>query len=136
VRDDRGVPLAVIELNSDITERKHAERELRVAEQRFRGLLESAPDAIVIADEGGSIVLVNARAAELFGYSRDELLGEPVETVLPRALGPRHLPRHDGVIAEPRVQAMGEGLDLRARRKVGTEFAAEISVSPMRTEGG
>lgn len=136
VHDDRGDPLAVIELNSDITERKHAERELRVAEQRFRGLLESAPDAIVIVDEAGSIVLVNARAEELFGYSRDELLGEPVEIVLPKALGPRQLPRRGGVIAEPRVQAMGEGLDLRARRKDGTEFAAEISVSPVRTESG
>ena len=136
VRDDRGDPLAVIELNSDITERKHAERELRVAEQRFRGLLESAPDAIVIVDQDGTIVLVNARAEELFGYSREELVGETVEILLPKALGPRHLTHREGFIAEPRVRAMGEGLDLRARRQDGTEFAAEISLSPMRTESG
>jgi PAS domain S-box-containing protein len=136
VRDDRGEPLAVIELNSDITERKHAERELRVAEQRFRGLLESAPDAIVIVDEGGTIVLVNARAEQLFGYSREELVGKPVEILLPKALGPRHLTHREGFIAEPRARAMGEGLDLRARRKDGSEFAAEISLSPMRTESG
>jgi PAS domain S-box-containing protein len=136
VRDERGDPLAVIELNSDITERKEAERELRVAEQRFRGLLESAPDAIVIVDGGGTIVLVNERAEELFGYSREELIGEPVEILLPKALGPRHRTHREGFIAEPRVRAMGEGLDLRARRKDGTEFAAEISLSPMRTESG
>lgn len=136
VRNDRGEPLAVIELNSDITERKHAERELRIAEQRFRGLLESAPDAIVILDEGGTIVLVNARAAELFGYSRQELMGAPVEILLPKALGPRHLTHREGYMAEPRARAMGEGLDLRARRKDGTEFAAEISLSPVRTESG
>jgi PAS domain S-box-containing protein len=136
VRDDRGEALAVIELNSDITERKDAERELRVAEQRFRGLLESAPDAIVIVDESGAIVLVNERAEQLFGYSRGELIGEPVEILLPKALGPRHLTHREGFIAEPRARAMGEGLDLRARRKDGTEFAAEISLSPMRTESG
>ncbi len=136
VRDDRGDPLAVIELNSDITERKHAERELRVAEQRFRGLLESAPDAIVIVDEGGVIALVNARAEELFGYSREEIVGQRVEILLPKALGPAHLMHREGFMAEPRARAMGEGLDLRARRKDGTEFAAEISLSPVRTESG
>jgi PAS domain S-box-containing protein len=136
VRDDRGHPHAVIELNSDITERKHAERELRVAEQRFRGLLESAPDALVIVDESGAIVLVNARTEQLFGYSREELVGEPIEILLPKALGPRHLTHREGFIAEPRARAMGEGLDLRARRKDGSEFAAEISLSPVRTESG
>ncbi|MBV8987576.1 MAG: PAS domain S-box protein [Solirubrobacterales bacterium] len=136
VRNDRGDSLAVIELNSDITERKRAERELRVAEQRFRGMLESAPDAIVIVDQSGTIVLVNARAEELFGYSREELTGKPVEILLPKALSRRHLTHREGFIAEPRARAMGEGLDLRARRKNGTEFAAEISLSPVRTESG
>jgi PAS domain S-box-containing protein len=136
VRDDRGGPLAVIELNSDITERKRAERELREAEQRFRGLLESAPDAIVIVDQHGTIVLVNARAEQLFGYSREELVGAPVEMLLPKALGPRHLSHRKDFMAEPRARAMGDGLDLRARRKDGIEFAAEVSLSPMRTESG
>jgi protein-histidine pros-kinase len=136
VRDDRGDPLAVIELNSDITEHKHAERELRAAEQRFRGLLESAPDALVIVDQGGTIVVVNARAEELFGYSREELVAEPVEILPPKALGGRHVIHREGFVAQPRVRAMGEGLDLRARRKDGTEFAAGISLSPMRTESG
>lgn len=136
VRDERGAPLAVIELNSDITERKHAERELRVAEQRFRGLLESAPDAIVIVDQSGVIVLVNARAEELFGYSREELIGQPIEILLPKVLGRRHLTHREDFMAEPRVRAMGEGMDLRARRKDGTEFVAEISLSPVRTDSG
>jgi PAS domain S-box-containing protein len=136
VRDDRGEVVAVIEINSDITERARAERALREAEQQFRGLMESAPDAIVIVDEEGMIALVNVRAEELFEYPREELIGHPIEILLPRGLRSRHLEHRREFIAEPRARPMGAGMDLLARRKGGGEFLAEISLSPMQTESG
>jgi PAS domain S-box-containing protein len=136
VRDERDKPLAVIELNADITERKRAEHDLRAAEERFRGLIESAPDAMVIVGEDGVISLVNARTEELFGYPRAELIGEPVEILLPKGVRRRHLAHREGFLANPRARPMGEGMDLLARRKDGGEFAAEISLSPLRTESG
>ncbi len=136
VRDDAGKPTAIIEINSDITERDRSEKALRQAEQQFRGLLESAPDAIVIVDERGEIVLVNARAEELFEYSRDELVGRPVEVLLPRGMRRRHIAHRDEFLAEPRARPMGAGMDLLARRKGGSEFLAEISLSPVETDRG
>jgi PAS domain S-box-containing protein len=136
VRDDDGRPLAIIELNSDVTERKLAEQSLRDAEQQFRGLIESAPDATVIVDERARIVLVNARTEELFGYPREELIGEPVEMLLPKGLRRRHVEHRDEYLAAPRARPMGAGMDLLARRKGGSEFLAEISLSPLQTETG
>jgi PAS domain S-box-containing protein len=102
----------------------------------FRGLIESAPDAMVIVDEAGTIILINAQCEELFGYSRAELVGLPVETLLPKALSRRHVQHREQFLAEPRTRPMGEGLDLMARRKDGSEFIAEISLSPLRADGG
>jgi PAS domain S-box-containing protein len=136
VRGARGEPLAVIELNSDITERKRAEHELREAEEHFRGLIESAPDAMLIVGADGTIVLVNAQAEELFGYPRAELVGRPVETLLPKDLRRRHVGHREDYMAEPRTRPMGEGMDLLARRKDGSEFATEISLSPLQTGSG
>ena len=134
VRDDAGKKVAIIEINSDITERDRSERALRQAEQRFRGLLESAPDAMVIVDERGEIVLVNARAEELFEYSRDELIGRPIEVLLPRGMRRRHIAHREEFMTEPRARPMGAGMDLLARRKGGSEFLAEISLSPLESE--
>jgi PAS domain S-box-containing protein len=136
IRDDDGRPMAVIELNSDITERKQAELSLREAEQQFRGLMESAPDAMVIVNEQTRIVFINARAEELFGYTRDELIGQPVEILLPRGLRRRHEAHRNEFLANPRARPMGAGLDLLARRKGGNEFLAEISLSPLKTDSG
>jgi PAS domain S-box-containing protein len=134
VRDERGEPIAVIEINSDITERSRAERALREGEQQFRALLESAPDAMVIVDDQGDIVLVNARAEELFEYDREELIGRPVEVLLPRGMRRRHIAHREEFMAQPRARPMGAGMDLLARRKGGGEFLAEISLSPLYIE--
>jgi PAS domain S-box-containing protein len=135
VRDECGRPIAIIELNTDITERVRAEQALREAEQQFRGLMESAPDAMVIVDEG-AIALVNVRTEELFGYARDELIGKPIEILLPKGLQSRNVELRHDFIAGPRARTAADGMDIVARRRDGSEFPVEISLSPMQTEGG
>jgi PAS domain S-box-containing protein len=111
--------------------------DIKKGEEKFRQLLESAPDAIVIIDVRGEIVLINAQAEGLFGYSRRELLGQTVEMLIPSAYRGRHPDLRAGYFKAPRTRhTMAAGLDLYGLRKDGTEFAAEINLSPISTPEG
>lgn len=113
------------------------EREARIelqAERRFRELLEAAPDAIFEVDREGRIVLLNAVAEKIFGYTRAELLNQPIEILVPGTLQKRHVGHRIDYWSHPVTRPMGSGLDLRACRKDGTTFPVEISLSPVKYE--
>ena len=110
--------------------------ERRRADQMFRSLLESAPDAMIIADRQGRILLVNAQTERMFGYTRAELLGKPVELLVPEEKRAAHVPHRQGFGTDARSRPMGAGLNLYARRCDGSEFPAEISLSPLQNEDG
>lgn len=113
----------------DISDRKRAE-------DKFRSLLEAAPDAMVIVDNAGTIVLINAQAERLFGYKRENLLGKPIETLVPDRYQHKHVGHRNNYFRDPRVRPMGAGLELYGRRADGSEFPVEISLSPIETPEG
>jgi PAS domain S-box-containing protein len=102
----------------------------------FRGLLEAAPDGMVIVNRDGQIVLVNAQVERLFGYERAELVGEPVEVLVPDRFSGMHMAFRSGFVTEPRTRPMGLAGDLHARRKDGSEFPVEVTLSPLETDEG
>jgi PAS domain S-box-containing protein len=127
----------VRQLNAEL-EQRIIERtaQFQRSETLFRGLLESAPDAIVITSSTGRIVLVNRQLEEMFGYQRHELLDHPVETLMPERFRDAHLEHRAQYAYDPQTRNMGGGLELYGLRKDGSEFSVEVSLSPLVSDEG
>ena len=120
----------------DITVRKDAEKHLAQMEERYRGLMEAAPDGMVVVNQDGEIVLLNARAETQFGYRRDELLGQKVKSIIPEGFAERLIADALRTTAEALAQQIGTGIELHGRRKDGTVFPIEIMLSPLESAEG
>ncbi len=135
VCDARGEIQCLVINKKDVTHLK-AWRDSKLLEARYSNLLESTPDAIIMANTNGRIVLVNSQAEALFGWSRTELVGKPIEMLLPERYRRAHVGHRSHYFAQPRTRSMGAGLELHGLRSNGEEFPVEISLSPLRTEWG
>ena len=136
LRDDAGELLGFAKITRDATERKRGEDILRNSEKYARMLFELSPDAIMVCDSDGLIKEANARVEALFGYSREELVGQTTETLVPdryRAAHPKHRAEFSN---NPHLRPMGIGLELSGRRKDGTEFPVDILLGPVDSEDG
>jgi len=120
----------------DINVRKEAEKHLAQMEGRYRGLLEAAPDAMVVVNQGGEIVLLNLQAEKQFGYQRDELVGQKVKNIIPEGFAERLIADGTRTAAEALAQQNGTGIELNGRRKDGSDFPIEIMLSPLESAEG
>ena len=127
--DAAGQPERMVGVCTDVTERKQTE-------ERFRLAVEAAPTAMVMVDQRGTVCLVNALAEPLFGYARQEPLGQSIERLVPPRVRDRHSEYRGGFLSDPRQRAMGHGRELYALRKDGTEVPVEIGLSPLETADG
>lgn len=135
--------LANKRLENEIAVRRELEEKMRLdahkielAEIKFRGLLEFAPDSVIIVNSEGKIILINTQAEKMFGYNQDELIGEPIEVLIPERLREAHIRHRRDYYANPQMRPMGASLDVICQRKDGREFSSETSLSPMRSDEG
>ena len=151
-----GKPRQYVAIRADVTERRQAADALALqaeelacsrqaletqkimlqSEARYRGLLEAAPDAMVVVNSGGEIVLLNVQAEKQFGYSRDELIGQMIKNIVPEGFAERLIADGTGSAAEPLGQRIGTGVELLGRRKDGSEFPVEMMLSPLESSDG
>jgi len=118
-----------------IADRRKAQAELRRNEERFRLMLEAAAEGILLVNQAGQITLVNRQFEQIFGYNRDEILGQSVEVLLPEASRIRHVSERDQYLQRPEARLMGMGRELQGRRKDGSAFPVEVSLSPIDVDG-
>jgi PAS domain S-box-containing protein len=136
VRDSSGTLIGFSEISRDVTERRASERHLAQMESRYRGLLEAAPDAMIVVNQVGEIVLLNLQAEKQFGYRRDELLGQQVTNIIPQGFAERLLADDLRSAEEALAQQIGTGIELYGRRKDGYDFPIEIMLSPIKSPDG
>ncbi len=133
---ENGVPVGSVVVFRDNSERKQQQEKLRSSEQKFRTLLDSAPDPMVVVNESAVIIMVNAQAETVFEYDRDEMLGQRIELLIPQRYRDEHVQHRDQYIHAPTARSMGASKELLARAKSGREFPVEVSLSPIETEDG
>jgi PAS domain S-box-containing protein len=136
IRDAQGKLLSWMGTDTDITELLNSEKHLARMEERYRGLLEAAPDAMVVVNQSGEIVLLNLQAERQFAYHRDELIGQKVTSIIPVGFAERLIENGTRTAAEALAQQIGTGIELHGLRKDGTRFPIEIMLSPLESPEG
>jgi PAS domain S-box-containing protein len=140
IRNSEAKPIAILEINTDITAYKQSEEALRVAkedrlEEKLRLIVDAAPNGMILVDQKGEITLVNSQVERVFGYSREELLGQSIEMLVPDAVRAKHPTHRKSFDADPKVRSMGAGRDLYGQHKDGRHIPVEIGLNPFTTEG-
>jgi PAS domain S-box-containing protein len=136
ILDEDNQPVKMVGICQDITERREMEEALRESLFMFENLFESAPDGTVLVDQDGLILRANRQIEDIFGYQRTELIGKPLETLLPDRYRIGHSLRRGSFSKDPQLRPMGAGLELYGRRSDGTEFPVDIMLSPLKTDQG
>jgi formate hydrogenlyase transcriptional activator len=136
IRNPDGTLAGFAKVTRDVTERRKTHEALRRSEEHLRLLFEFSPDAILVCDAQGRITEANARVNTIFGYQREELVGQPIETLIPERFRQGHLQHRANYTREPRLRPMGIGLDLQGLRRDGTEFPVDILLGPVETQQG